>query len=174
MSDPNSIWPAALDLAGWIERHREALRPPVGNRCIVDGDFIVMAVGGPNRRSDFHCEDGPELFYQIEGEMTLRIREAGQVRDIAITAGQLYYLPPRVWHSPQRPAGSVGLVVERKRRPGELDGLAWFCEQCGEVLYESVFALRDIETDLPPIFAAFNARPEHRTCRRCGTVHTGP
>ena len=37
-----------IDLAGWIDEHREQLQPPVGNAQIWDeGDFIVTIVGGP-------------------------------------------------------------------------------------------------------------------------------
>lgn len=163
--------PPALNLRAWIAANRELLRPPVGNKCIVDGDFIVMAVGGPNRRDDFHYDEGPEFFHQIEGEMILKVQENGAVRDIPIRAGELFYLPPRIWHSPRRMAGSVGLVVERKRLPHERDGLAWFCPACNAKLYEEFFHLANIETDLPPVFERFNADPAHRRCRRCGHVH---
>src|SRR5690606_6092970 len=115
--------PGPIDLQGWIEAHRHLLKPPVGNKCIYDGDYIVMIVGGPNTRTDYHFEDGPELFHQLEGEMVLRIQEGGAPRDIRIGAGEMFYLPPRVPHSPQRMPGSIGLVVERKRLPHEDDAL---------------------------------------------------
>lgn len=162
---------SVIDLRDWIARHRQLLRPPVGNKCIVDGDFIVMIVGGPNRRSDFHYEEGPEFFHQIEGEMVLMVQERDAVREIPIRAGEIFYLPPRVWHSPQRAPGSVGLVIERKRLPHERDGLAWFCPACNAKLYEEFFHLGNIETDLPPVFERFYASREHRTCRACGTLH---
>ena len=41
-----------LDLRAWIDEHRHLLKPPVGNKCIVADDFIVMVVGGPNVRTD--------------------------------------------------------------------------------------------------------------------------
>src|SRR5690606_13933773 len=68
-----SSLPAPLNLQAWIEQHRHLLKPPVGNKCIHDGDFIVMVVGGPNARTDFHLDEGPEWFYQLEGEMVLRV-----------------------------------------------------------------------------------------------------
>ena len=131
----------AFNLQAWIDEHRHLLKPPVGNKCIVDGDFIVMIVGGPNARTDYHVEEGPEFFYQIEGEMVLKIQEVsveglGTSRDIPIKAGEMFYLPARVPHSPQRSAGGVGLVIERKRLAHELDGLLWFCERCNHKLYE--------------------------------------
>ena len=118
--------PAAFNLQRWIDEHRHLLKPPVGNKCIVDGDFIVMVVGGPNQRTDYHQEEGPEFFLQIEGEMVLRIQEDGRARDVPIRAGEVFYLPPRVPHSPQRYADSIGLVIELKRNPDELDGFMWF------------------------------------------------
>ena len=90
--------PNPLNLQAWIEEHRHLLKPPVGNKCIYDGDYIVMVVGGPNQRTDYHYEEGPEWFYQLEGEMVLRIQEDGAARDIAISAGEMFYLPPRVQH----------------------------------------------------------------------------
>ncbi|GIX36628.1 MAG: 3-hydroxyanthranilate 3,4-dioxygenase [Lysobacteraceae bacterium] len=163
-----------IDLARWIAEHRHLLRPPVGNKCIVDGDFIIMVVGGPNQRTDYHWEEGPEFFYQIEGEMLLRIQEEGRPRDIPIRAGELFYLPPRVPHSPQRLPDSVGLVIERRRLPHEQDGLMWFCERCNHKLHEAYFHLRDIEQDFPPVFQRYYASEALRTCRRCGTVQPVP
>ena len=91
-----------FNLQAWIDEHRHELKPPVGNKCIYDGDFIVMVVGGPNARTDYHYDEGPEWFYQLEGEMVLRIQEDGAPRDITIRAGENFLLPPRVPHSPQR------------------------------------------------------------------------
>lgn len=165
----------AFPLAAWIDSHRHLLKPPVGNTCIVNGDYIVMVVGGPNARDDFHIEDGPEWFHQLEGEMVLRVQEDGRVRDIPIRAGECFYLPPRVPHSPQRPAGSVGLVIERRRLPGELDGLRWYCRQCNEPVHEVFFALTDIENQFQPIFEHYRSDPALRSCRHCGFVNpAGP
>src|SRR3546814_14522850 len=112
-------------LQAWSGEHRHLLERPVGNKCGYGGDDIVMIVGGPNARTGYHVEDGPGLFYQLEGEMVLRIQEDGAPRDIPIHAGQMFLLPPRVPHSPQRMPGSVGLVVERKRLAHEDDALMW-------------------------------------------------
>ena len=73
-------------------------------------------------------------------------------------------------HSPQRPADTVGLVIERARRAGELDGFQWYCERCGHLLYEEFFALTDIEKQFPPVFERFFANLRKRTCARCGAV----
>lgn len=166
--------PNPINFPAWIEEHRHLLEPPVGNKCIYDGDFIVMVVGGPNQRTDYHWDEGPEWFYQLEGEMTLRIQEDGAVRDIPIRAGEIFLLPPHVPHSPQRMAGSVGLVVERKRLPHEDDGLLWYCERCNHLLFEEYFHLRDIEQDFPPVFDRFYRSLERRTCAECGHVNPRP
>ena len=166
--------PPPLDLKAWIDAHRHLLKPPVGNKCLYDGDFIVMAVGGPNQRTDYHVDEGPEWFYQLEGEMVLRIQEDGRVRDLPIRAGETFLLPPRVPHSPQRMAGSVGLVIERRRMPGERDGLMWFCPRCNARLYEEFFELQDIERDFPPVFDRFYRSRALRTCRQCGELHPAP
>jgi len=156
----------------WIDENRHLLKPPVGNKCIVNGDFFVMVVGGPNARRDFHVDEGPEFFHQIEGEMVLRLQEDGVMRDVPIRAGEMFYLPPRVPHSPQRSAGGIGLVIERKRLDHELDGLQWYCERCNHLLFDQRFPLRNIETDFPAVFAHYNADPANRTCTACG--HQNP
>lgn len=171
--------PSPLNLQAWIEEHRHLLKPPVGNKVIYAGDFIVMVVGGPNSRTDYHWDEGPEWFYQLEGEMVLRIQEhtddgGGAVRDIPIKAGEIFLLPPRVPHSPQRMPDSIGLVIERKRLAHEDDGLLWFCEQCNHKVYEEYFHLHDIEKDFPPVFDRFYSSVEHRTCKNCGHLNPAP
>lgn len=161
----------AIDLAGWIERHRDQLRPPVGNaRVFDDGDFIIMAVGGPNRRKDFHIDPGDELFFQLVGDMVLRVERDGQLHDVPIPQGAMFLLPANVPHSPQRPPDSVGLVVERRRRPPERDGLRWYCDACQAVGHETFFELRDIATQLAEAIAAWERSELVRTCGRCGHV----
>ncbi|NDK37302.1 3-hydroxyanthranilate 3,4-dioxygenase [Pseudoxanthomonas gei] len=171
--------PNPLNLHAWIEEHRHLLKPPVGNKVIHAGDFIVMVVGGPNARTDYHWDEGAEWFYQLEGEMVLRIQEqaddgSSAVRDIPIRAGEIFLLPPRVPHSPQRMPDSIGLVIERRRLDHEDDGLLWFCEQCNHKVYEEYFHLHDIEKDFPPVFDRFYSSTEHRTCKQCGHLNPAP
>ncbi|GLQ89620.1 3-hydroxyanthranilate 3,4-dioxygenase [Dyella flagellata] len=163
-----------IDLQRWIDEHRHLLKPPVGNKCIVDGDFIIMIVGGPNARTDYHHDEGPEFFYQLEGEMVLKVQDEGVARDIPIRAGELFYLPPRVPHSPQRMPDSVGMVIERRRLGHEKDGLLWFCERCNHPLYAEYFTLQNIETDFPPVFDRFYTSKEARTCKACGHFNPAP
>ena len=163
-----------IDLQRWIDEHRHLLKPPVGNKCIVDGDFIIMIVGGPNQRTDYHVEEGPEFFYQLEGEMVLKVMDEDMPVDIAIRAGEMFYLPPRVPHSPQRMADSIGLVIERRRLAHEEDGLVWFCEHCSTRLYQEFFHLEDIETQFPPVFERFYSSRKLRTCKECGHLNPAP
>lgn len=164
----------AFNLQDWIDQHRHLLKPPVGNKCVVDGDFIIMIVGGPNARTDYHQEEGPEFFHQLEGEMVLKIQEDGNVRDIPIRAGEMFYLPPRVPHSPQRAANSIGLVIERLRLPHELDGLLWYCDLCNHKLYEEFFELKNVEQDFLAVFDRFYVSREARTCNACGHLNPAP
>ena len=155
----------------WIDDHRQLLKPPVCNKQVFEqDDFIVMVVGGPNGRRDFHYDEGPELFYQLEGEMLLKTIQNGKPVDYPIKAGEMFLLPPKMPHSPVRFENSIGLVVERKRLPDEHDGLMWFCENCHNKLYEEYFHLTNIEKDFLPVFDRFIASEELRTCKNCGTV----
>jgi 3-hydroxyanthranilate 3,4-dioxygenase len=159
----------------WIDDHAHLLRPPVGNKLLFeDGGMIVQVVGGPNQRVDFHDDPGEEFFYQLRGDMVLKVAENGMIRDVPIRQGEVFLLPAHVRHSPQRPqAGSVGLVVENARRPGDRDGFEWFCFDCGALVHRVEIAVADIVKDLPPLFAAFYADEAARTCRQCGALHPG-
>jgi 3-hydroxyanthranilate 3,4-dioxygenase len=165
----------AFNFQQWIDEHRDVLKPPVCNKLVFpDAEFIVMVVGGPNSRTDYHYDEGEEFFYQLEGEMVLRTMQDGQRVDIPIKAGEIYLLPARVPHSPQRMADSVGLVIERQRLPGEKDGLMWFCDACDHKLYEEYFVLQNIEEDLPPVFERYYGSEANRTCETCGAVAAAP
>ena len=161
----------AFNLHQWIDANRAQLRPPVGKKRVFrDGDFIIMVVGGPNARKDYHVDPGEEFFYQLEGQMVLRTMQDGRGVELPIRAGEVLLLPPKVPHSPQRPANTVGLVIERARRAGELDGFQWYCEHCGQLLYEEFFELTDIEKQFPPVFERFFSNSAKRTCARCHAV----
>lgn len=164
-----------IDFRRWIEDNRHLLKPPVGNKRIYrDSDFIIQVVGGPNSRKDYHVDPGEEFFHQIEGDMLLKTIQQGRPVDVPIRAGEIFLLPCGVPHSPQRFANTVGLVIERDRRPGEQDGLQWYCERCGHLLYEEFFPLTDIETQFPPVFERFFGSLQHRTCSHCGAVMERP
>lgn len=164
-----------INFLRWVDENRALLRPPVGNKVVFDGsDFLVMAVGGPNTRKDYHFDPAEEFFYQLQGDMLLKTIQRKCVVDITIREGELFLLPAGMPHSPQRFAGTVGLVIERKRRPGERDGLQWYCENCNALLYEEFFELTNIETEFPPVFDRFFGDAGRRTCKQCGTVMQPP
>jgi 3-hydroxyanthranilate 3,4-dioxygenase len=161
----------AFNFRRWIDENRHLLKPPVGNKRVFrDGDFIIMVVGGPNARKDYHVDPGQEFFYQLEGDMVLKTIQDGRPIDAPIREGEILLIPPKLPHSPQRSANTVGLVIERRRQPGELDGFQWYCERCNHLLYEEFFELTDIEKQFPPVFERFYASREKRTCSRCGNV----
>ncbi len=165
-----------FNIKKWIEENRHLLKPPVGNQQVYKGneDFIVMVVGGPNSRKDFHYNEGEELFYQLEGDINVRILEDDKPVDIPIREGEIFLLPPRTPHLPQRKANTVGIVIERYRKAGEKDGCLWFCENCNHKLYEEYFELTDIVKQLPVVMEKFYASTELRTCKKCGTVMEPP
>lgn len=162
-----------FNLQKWIDENRDLLKPPVGNKNLYpDGtDFIVMVVAGPNVRKDYHYNETEELFYQLEGHITVRIQEDGKPVDIPLGPGDMYLLPPRTPHSPSRTEGSIGLVIEMVREGKNLkDGLLWFCENCNHKLHETYFVLTNIEKDFLPRFKEFYESKELRTCDNCGHV----
>lgn len=166
----------AFDFQGWIAENEHHLKPPVNNKQLFDTktDMIVMIVGGPNQRVDFHDDPVEEFFYQLKGDMQLKVAENGSVYDVPIREGEVFFLPPHVRHSPQRPVpGSVGLVVEGARREGQLDGFEWYCFECGDMVHRIEVQVQDIVKDLPPLYDAFYADTDARTCEKCGAIHRG-
>ena len=163
---------APLNFKKWIDEHRHLLKPPVGNQQIwEDREFMVTVVGGPNSRADYHINEGEEFFHQIEGNIILRVLDDGKPVDVPINEGDIFLLPPNVPHSPQRPAGTVGLVLERKRHAKELDTFLWICKNCHSKLYAESFHLTNIVTQLAPVFERYYSKVENMTCKKCGTVN---
>lgn len=164
-----------INLQQWIKDNADKLKPPVCNKQVYDmGDFIIMVVGGPNNRKDYHDDPGEEFFYQIKGNMVLRIIENGKPKDIEIKEGELFLLPAHVHHSPQRFENTAGMVIERKRAPGELDGFVWYCDSCHTKIHDHYLPLTSITEDLPKVFEAFWANMDSRTCKSCGHVLQKP
>ena len=165
----------AFNLKKWIDENRDLLKPPVGNQCVYKDaeNFIVMVVGGPNSRKDYHYNETEELFYQLEDDIVVKIIDEGQPKDIHIKEGEMFLLPPRTPHSPQRGPNTVGLVIEKKRETEE-DGFLWYCENCGNKLYEEYQVITDIVTQLPPVMEGFYSDEHKRTCSKCGSVMAPP
>lgn len=165
-----------FNLQGWLAENSHLLKPPVSNRVLFDDQsgLVIQIVGGGNQRVDFHDDPVQEFFYQIRGDMVLKVIEDGQIRDITIREGDVFLLPPHVRHSPQRPVpDSIGLVVEGNRKPGVRDGFEWYCFVCNARVHRVEFELADIVKDLPPVFERFYADTEKRTCPECGALHPG-
>ena len=160
----------------WIDEHRHLLKPPVMNQVVYSGnqDFIVMIVGGPNSRKDFHYNETEEFFYQLEGNIVVKIVEDGKIVDIPINEGDIFLLPAKTPHSPRRPEGSVGLVMEVHRPAGVLDGFQWYCEKCENKLHEVKLSMKDIVKDLPIVMNAFYEDKELCTCKKCGYAMERP
>lgn len=161
-----------FNLKKWIDDNRDILKPPVGNKNLyVDaGNYIVMVVGGPNARKDYHYNETEELFYQLEGDINVRIQEDGEAVDIPIKEGEMFLLPAKVPHSPMRGENTVGLVIELKREKDNTDGLMWFCDNCNTKLHDTYFYLTNIEKDFLPRFKEFYASEDKRTCSNCGEI----
>jgi 3-hydroxyanthranilate 3,4-dioxygenase len=159
----------------WIDENRDLLKPPVNNKVVYkDAEFIIMVVGGPNSRKDFHYNESEEFFYQLEGDIIVTIQENGKAVQVPIKEGEIFLLPPKIPHNPIRFKNTIGLVIERKRREAEQDGLMWFCEKCNEKLYDEKFKLTDIASQFQNVFHKFYNSLELRTCKSCGHVMDPP
>lgn len=159
-----------FNLGKWIKENRHLLKPPIGNQQLFhhNQEFLIMLVGGPNARRDFHSNEGEEIFYQIEGSIELRIIENGKPVSYTLEEGDMMLVPGGVPHSPIRPEGSIGLVIERYRNEGEMDGFSWYCNNCGHKLHEVKEHITDIVGQLAEIMKRFAASGELRTCKNCG------
>lgn len=165
----------ALHLGDWIAAHRAKLKPPVSNRQLLawSKDAVVFVSAGPNTRNDYHVNPTEELFYQLKGDIAVRVRplDGGVPRDVIVREGELYLLPRLLPHRPQRPEGTLGLVVEFPRPRGGKDALRWYCDKCDALVYEARWRLKAIDEDLKRIMNAFWGGPlKRRTCRVCGKV----
>ena len=160
----------------WIDDNRELLKPPVGNKCIYpeSEDFIIMVVGGPNIRKDYHYNETEEFYCQIKGDIVVGIQEDGKAVEVPIKEGEIFLLPKNVPHSPQRFENTVGLVVEYQREEDALDAFQWYCDECHEMLHEVTLDLENIVTQLPPLFDAYWKNIDARTCESCGSFQEKP
>ncbi|MHC4414165.1 MAG: 3-hydroxyanthranilate 3,4-dioxygenase [Planctomycetota bacterium] len=159
-----------ISLMKWVDEHRHLLKPPVGNQYLYDGeDFFVMIIGGPNARNDFHQTSSEEYFFQLKGDIVVRIREDGRIKDVPIREGETFFIPGNVPHAPQRPPNTLGMVVERRRPPGETEHQQFYCEKCGELVYDKEFDCKDIVEHFKQSMEEFWADEALCTCKSCGT-----
>ena len=166
----------AFNFQEWVETNRHLLIPPVSNKHLFDEEtgMVIMVIGGGNSRTDYHDDPVDEFFYQIQGNMVLKIADGGEFSDVFIREGEVFYLPAHIRHSPQRPEKeSIGLVLEGNRTAGQEDGFEWFCFECGTRVHRVQLEIKDIVADLPPLFNAFYNDDSARTCQNCGERHPG-
>src|SRR3954471_6079724 len=167
--DTTSVQPA-LDLHKWIEENSHLFKPPVSNRYVYDGrDFFVMIIKGPNARNDFHQVDSEEFFFQLKGDIKVRIRESDRIVDYLVREGETFFIPPNVPHAPVRPPNTLGMVVERRRPPGEKEHVIFYCPNCEAVVEDICFDCADIVEHFSKAMLDFWSDDERRTCKKCGT-----
>ena len=159
-----------INIRKWVEENRDRLKPPVGNQYLYDGDgFFVMVIGGPNARNDFHMSNSEEYFYQLQGDIVVRIAENGEIKDVPVREGETFFVPGGVPHAPTRPPGTIGIVVELRRPAGETEHQQFYCDQCGKLVYDKKFDCADIVEHFAQSMEEFWANAALSTCRSCGT-----
>jgi 3-hydroxyanthranilate 3,4-dioxygenase len=164
-----------INLMKWIEQHKAGFKPPVSNQYLYDGeDFFVMIIGGPNARNDFHMTNSEEFFHQLKGDIVVRIVEDGKVKDVPVREGETFFVPGGVPHSPTRPPGTLGLVVERRRPPGETEHLQWYCDKCHALVEDLEFDCKDIVDHFKQAMEDFWTDGKRNVCKKCGTKITKP
>ncbi|KAH6582372.1 hypothetical protein BASA50_008797 [Batrachochytrium salamandrivorans] len=168
---PAKIGVQPFGFGKWIKENSHLLMPPVNNHCLWNSDdFTVMAVGGPNARTDYHVNETEEWFFQYKGDMLLKVVDGGEFKDIHIKEDEMFLLPGNVPHNPVRFENTVGVVLERKRPAGSLDRLRWYCEECKEIVHEESFHCTDLGVQLKPVIQRYAANEELRKCK-CGHVN---
>merc|ERR1712065_125324 len=169
-SEPTRTPVPPVVLTDWVEENKSRMAPPVGavNMFPESDSYVIICVSGPNVRADYHINETEEYFMQLEGDMVLKIIDNGVFRDVPIKAGEVFLLPPLVPHSPQRPANTIGLVVERKRDAEHVDKLAFYCDDCHILLYMDQFHCTNLPKQIE-VVDTFYANEDLRTCANCGT-----
>ena len=148
---------APFNLKKWIDEHRDMLKPPVGNQCVYKDaeNFIVMVVGGPNARKDYHFNETEELYYQIEGDIVVRIIDNGEFKDIRVKEGEMFLLPPKTPHSPLQRARSRSRFGNLRSRGTKRTSLTRHCPPCRVETSTWVWPMRSA----PPSITPNTARP---------------
>lgn len=164
-----------IDLMKWVEKYKHEMKPPVSNKYLYDGeDFFVMLINGPNSRNDFHVTNSEEFFFQLKGDIIVRIIEDGEMKDVRVREGETFFVPGNVPHSPTRGPNTLGMVIERRRPPGELEHLQFYCENCSQLVHDMEFDCKDIVKHFAQAMEDFWADEELSTCKHCGTRVTKP
>ncbi|KAI8075323.1 3-hydroxyanthranilic acid dioxygenase [Gongronella butleri] len=162
-----------INFTKWLAENGDKLQPPINNYLLFRGqDTIIMVVGGPNKRSDYHINETEEWFYQVKGTLLIKVVDDGEFKEIHVNEGDMFLLPPNVPHNPVRFADTIGLVVERERLEHHTDRLRWYCEneECRKIIFEESFHCTDLGSQLKPIVEKFATTEKLRTCDACGHV----
>ncbi|MCH2132195.1 MAG: 3-hydroxyanthranilate 3,4-dioxygenase [Phycisphaerales bacterium] len=161
---------APVNLAKWVVENAADFKPPVGNKYLYDGkNFFVMVIGGPNARNDFHVTNSEEYFFQLKGDIVVIIRDEDGLKPVPIREGETFFIPGGVPHAPQRPPGTIGVVVERRRPPGETEHQQFYCPSCFELVHDQEFDCADIVEHFAQAMEEFWADEQKSTCSNCGT-----
>ncbi|KAL1933544.1 hypothetical protein VTP01DRAFT_7634 [Rhizomucor pusillus] len=166
--------PVPINFQKWVEENYDKLQPPVNNFLLFKGnDTTVMVVGGPNQRTDYHINETEEYFYQVKGDLLIKLVVNSEFKDLWVREGEMFLLPGNTPHNPVRFANTVGLVLERARLPHHIDTLRWYCEneKCRSIVYQESFHCTDLGTQLKPIIERFANNEELRKCKQCGTLN---
>ncbi|MCZ6548321.1 MAG: 3-hydroxybutyryl-CoA dehydratase [Deltaproteobacteria bacterium] len=139
-------------------------------------ESLAFVARGREYRSEFHINSSDEVMYMIKGEMRLHYRTPEGREDVAvIPEGSVIYTPAGTPHSPRFPPDAFALILERKRREGEIDRFHWFCPKCDAFLHEETFIVRDYREDpVSKAYRRFFENEEFRTCKKCGEVMPAP
>lgn len=139
-------------------------------------DSLAFVAAGRADRSEFHVDPSDEVMLMLKGEMRLHyLTPQGEEKVALIREGEIVHCPAGTPHSPHFPPDAAVLVLERKRRPDEIDRFMWFCPRCRAKVYEDARQVRDYNEDpVGRAYEAFYASAAHRTCAGCGHITPVP
>ncbi|RYH28392.1 hypothetical protein EON65_12390 [archaeon] len=141
---------AARSLRETLKNIKPELKSPLANKLIFSNGLKLRVAAGPSQRDHFHVVAGEEIYYQLKGDVELKVilPETKAPSAIVVKEGHIFRLPGGIPHSPQRSTKSLGLVVERQRSQYELDCLRWYKQDSNVVEYEEYFHCQDLEAQM--------------------------
>lgn len=141
-----------------------------------DSESIAFLSRGRKRRMDFHVDPSDEVTLQLRGEQRLHyLTPEGEEKVAVLEPLQMVLCPGGVPHSPRVSDDSWFIVFERVRRSEEQDRFMWFCESCGEKVYEVEVHVGDYRSDpVSQVHRDFYGDEDRRTCKACGAVVPTP